>query len=304
MRAVEEHYSGDDLLERILAGLEAAGADIGALTVADLAPVDAFHIRGRAATEELAGLAQIAAGQRVLDAGCGIGGTSRYLAAELGCAVSGVDLSGDYCRVAEQLSARVGLADRVGFHRGSVLELPFEDDYFDVAWTEHAQMNIADKAGFYAELHRVLKTGGRLAFHDVFAGPVGEPYFPVPWAPDDSISHLVTIEELRDTLASTGFSQAIWEDKTAASAEFFDAALQRMQQGQAGRPGLGLLMEDAQTKFQNVFRSLKEGRVCVVRAVMKKTKQGERHGRRSPHGRNRRRHRGYYRGWVVCPGRL
>jgi SAM-dependent methyltransferase len=184
--------------------------------------------------------------------------------------VSGVDLSEDYCRAARDLSARVGLGGRVDFHCGSVLEMPFEDGHFDVAWTEHTQMNVADKAAFYAELHRVLRPAGLLAFHDVFAGPVGAPYFPVPWAPDASINHLISIEELRDTLASTGFSQVVWEDKTAVSAGFFGKALQRMEKGGAGRPGLGLLMGDPETKFWNMFRNLKEGRICVVQAVMKR----------------------------------
>jgi len=268
---IADHYSVADLEGRILSALEVSGADIDALTVEDLAPLDAFHIRGRIATEELAGQARIAKGQRVLDAGCGIGGTSRYLAAELGCTVTGVDLTEVYCEVATRLTERVGLAGQVDFRQGSVLDLPFEDGDFDVVWTEHVQMNIEDKAAFYAGLHRVLKPGGNLAFHDVFAGPVGEPHFPVPWAPDASISHLIPVEALRDILASAGFSQVIWEDKTAASAEFFDNALRQMRKGGPPRPGLGLLMEDAKTKFLNLFRSLKEGRVCVVQAVMKKT---------------------------------
>ncbi|MGD8329520.1 MAG: methyltransferase domain-containing protein [Acidobacteriota bacterium] len=263
---VIRHYTVHDLGGKILAALKNAGVDLDNLTIEDLAAVDAFHIRGREATRELAGLARLADGDTVLDAGCGIGGTSRYLAAACGCRVSGVDLTGEYVDVARMLTERVGLSDRVDFQQGSVLDLPFEDGCFDVVWTEHAQMNIADKPAFYRELFRVLKPGGKLAFHDIFAGPGGELRYPVPWAPDDTISHLVSIEDLRGALAAAGFSQLVWEDKTAVSAAFFQTMLQR---GPAA-VGLHLLMDDAKNRFANMVPNLAEGRICVVQAVMRK----------------------------------
>jgi SAM-dependent methyltransferase len=263
---VKLHYTVDDLGDRVLEALAASGVDLDGLTVDDLAPVDAFHIRGRESTEELARLARLRAEDRVLDAGCGIGGTSRYLAATHGCRVVGVDLTDDYINVARMLTGRVGLDGAVEFQVGSVLDLPFDDASFDVAWTEHAQMNIADKQSLYGELYRVLKPGGKLAFHDIFEGPEGDPHFPVPWAPDASISHLVRIEELRALLGAAGFSQSTWEDRTAASTAFFHAALERRPEG----PGLHLVMEDPKTKLGNLLRNLEEGRVCVVQAVMRK----------------------------------
>ena len=82
---ISNHYTVTGLGDRILAALAAAGKDIDALEVDDLAPVDEFHIRGRMATEELASWAQIGSSDRVLDVGCGLGGTSRHLAASTGC---------------------------------------------------------------------------------------------------------------------------------------------------------------------------------------------------------------------------
>ena len=144
-RDVAAHYAVANLENLILEGLDAAGKDLDALTVDDLAPVDEFHIRGREATKELARWVDLQAGQRVLDVGCGLGGTARYLADAFQCTVVGLDLTEEYCRVAERLSARVGLAERTSFKQGSALDIPFPDREFDVVWTEHAQMNIADK---------------------------------------------------------------------------------------------------------------------------------------------------------------
>ena len=266
MNSISGHYSVGDLGDRILAALEAAGKDPDALTIDDLAPVDQFHIRGRAATEELAAWSGVEPGHTLLDVGCGIGGTSRYLAQLAGCNAVGVDLTEEYCRVAEMLSARVGLAERTTFRHGSALDLPFGDSHFDIVWTEHVQMNIADKARFYAEAARVLKPGGRFAFHDVFAGE-GALHFPVPWASHEGISHLATIDELEAHLRSAGLTAIRWEEKTDASTKFFETALAR---GPAP-VGLHLLMgEDARTKFENVLRNLREGRVRVVQAVMQR----------------------------------
>ncbi len=214
-------------------------------------------------------MADIRPNDRLLDVGCGLGGTSRYLSATVGCRVVGVDLTEEYCRVAEMLSARVGLAGRVVFRQGSALALPFDDGAFDVVWTEHVQMNIADKAGFYGELARVSKAGGRLAFHDIFAGARDGLHFPVPWAPDASISHLIAGDELQALLADTGFAPVRWEDKTDESMAFSQAAEQRARPGGPPPVGLHLLMgADAAVKFKNMRRNLEEGRVRVVQAVM------------------------------------
>lgn len=269
---VERHYGAEGLGERILAALAAAGKDPSSLTVDDLAPVDAFHIRGRAATEELLAWADVRPEHEVLDVGCGLGGTSRFLAARAGCRVVGVDLTEEYRRVAELLSERVGLARRTEFHQGSALALPFDDARFDVVWTEHVQMNVADKAAFYAELARVLRPGGQLAFHDVFAGvDVAGLAFPVPWAGDPAISHLIEVGELEPLLARSGLERLRWEDRTEASAAFFRGALARLAAEGPPPLGLHLLMGDtARTKLSNLLRNLEQGRLRVVQAVLRR----------------------------------
>ncbi|MGE5848842.1 MAG: SAM-dependent methyltransferase, partial [Candidatus Methylomirabilota bacterium] len=70
--AIQTHYTRADLGEVILAALEKAGKDVNRLTPEDLAPIDAFHIRGRAATLELARAAGLDATKRVLDVGSGV----------------------------------------------------------------------------------------------------------------------------------------------------------------------------------------------------------------------------------------
>ncbi len=295
---VSGHYTVPNLGARILAALERAGKNLRKLTPDDLAPVDEFHIRGRAATEELAQWVRIRPDHALLDVGCGLGGTSRYLAGSTGCSVVGVDLTEEYCRVAEMLSARVGLADRTVFRQGSALALPFEDDRFDIVWTEHVQMNIADKAGFYGELRRVLKPGGQLAFHDILAGSGGASgsgtedgdrdgggiHLPVPWATEASINHLIRVGELRALLSRCGFEVVRWEDKTKVSISFLRSVQKRVREEGWMPVGLHLLMgDDAATRFANVLRNLEEDRVRVVQAVMRRTAQRPpRPGRNAP----------------------
>src|SRR4051812_31029784 len=96
-------------------------------------------------------------GDHILNVGCGVGGSARLLAATCSCRVTGVDLTPAAVAAATTLSARTGLAARTRFLVGGALDLPFPDAGFDHAWTQHAAMNIPDRARLYAEIRRVLK---------------------------------------------------------------------------------------------------------------------------------------------------
>jgi cyclopropane fatty-acyl-phospholipid synthase-like methyltransferase len=111
---VEEHYTHRDLAAAIFEALAAAGKNVNNLTLQDLAPVDEFHVRGQEATAELARAARLDATMHVLDVGSGVGGPSRYLAAEFGCRVTGLDLTEEYCRTAQVLADRIGLGNQIG----------------------------------------------------------------------------------------------------------------------------------------------------------------------------------------------
>lgn len=267
-QCVEKHYALGGLLDCILEALRASNKDPNALAPSDLLPVDAFHLRGREATVELAGLANPTPGQRVLDLGSGLGGSARYLATEWGCRVDGVDVTAEYVDVANELAKRVGLSERVRFSIADALALPFPDGCFDLVWTEHVQMNIADKARFYGEIRRVLKRGGRLAFHDVLLGNKGHPRYPVPWAADPEISFLSSAGQLRQCLREAGLLVRNWEDKTRQSLDWY--ASLTMQRGVAPPPPLGLHLlmgEDFDTKVRNLRANLREGRTIVVQGL-------------------------------------
>ena len=271
MEDVARHYGSFDVLDAILNALQAEGKDLERLTLEDLAPVDEMHIRGREATAELADLAGAAVGMKVLDVGCGLGGSARYLAAEYGCDVTGIDLTPEFCTAATELSKRVGLSAQTHFRCGSALDMPFEDGSFDLAWTQHAQMNIADKRGLYAEIFRVLRPEGKFVFHDIFAGPGGAAYYPTHWAETASLSHLIAPDELRELLAEIGFQVVEWRDKTDISRDWFLAVLQKRREEPPPRLGLHLLLgETGPTKFQNIGRNLVEGRISAFQGVLTK----------------------------------
>jgi ubiquinone/menaquinone biosynthesis C-methylase UbiE len=271
MDPVSRHYGIANVLEIILDALRAEGKDPEKLSAADLAPVDEFHIRGREATVELAAMAGVHAGMRVLDVGSGVGGSTRYLASEFGCRVAGIDLTPQYCQTAEALTRLAGIDGLVEFHCASALEIPFEDATFDLAWTQHVQMNIADKAGLYREIARVVRPGGRLAFHDILAGPGGPPHFPVHWANGPELSFLIAPGELRTLLESSGFRILQWKDTTEVATNWFLGAIERRRKSGAPALGLHLLLGDtAPQKIQNIARNLTESRLTVFHGLVEK----------------------------------
>ncbi len=266
--AIKTHYGRSDLAEVILAALEQAGADIQQLSLEELAPIDEFHIRGRAATLELARAAGLCSTDRVLDIGSGIGGTSRCLVKEFGCRVTGIDLTDEYCQVASMLTAKVGLDGLIDYHQGDATNLPFEDNQFDVVWTEHVAMNIPDKRRFYSEMYRVLKPGGTLAIYDVLAGASGPVLYPVPWARTPDTSFLVSPEELRNLLLDAGFTISDWKDTTAEARVWFVNVAERIRRD--GFPALGfhlLMGQDFRAMAQNQGRNLEEGRIALGQIV-------------------------------------
>jgi len=268
---VDKHYGFGSIMEKIEAGLTLAGKELHSLTVDDLAPIDEFHTRGRESTLELADLANLGASDSVVDVGCGLGGTARHLADQYRCNVSGLDLTAEYVEVGTKLTELVGLGDFVKLRRGSALEIPFDDEVFDIAWTEHVQMNISDKHRFYSEIARVLKPGGRLLFHDIFRGSGDPPFYPAPWAEDESISSLVTEATARSAMEQAGLKIDQWIPKVIESIEFFKAVSTRIEQDGPPPIGIHLLMGDnAKEKLQNYVRNLSEERVCVAMGVARR----------------------------------
>ena len=260
---IETQYSTGASRRAIEQALVAAGKDLGHLRPEDLALLEDFHTMGRLATAQLAGLAQITPGDEVLDAGSGIGGTARYLAARSRCHVVAVDLTEEYCAVARWLNRLAGLDDRIEVRQGDVTDLPVADATFTLVFSQHVQMNVAGKALLYAEARRVLAGGGRLAVWDIVAGQGGEPDFPVPWADRPEYSHLTTAGRLRTAIATAGFEIERWNDLTGQAA----AVMQALLTLPPSPIGLQAFVPGFESKAKNLTAALADGRLRAVQGL-------------------------------------
>jgi ubiquinone/menaquinone biosynthesis C-methylase UbiE len=125
------------------------------------------HMGGHQATEELVELCYIDETTSVLDVGCGVGLTARYLATEVGCNVVGVDISSRMIVRAEEYAAKAGVSDRVRFRTADIEDLPFEDDRFDAVLIESVVSLLEKKDQAIAECVRVARPGGYVGFNEV-----------------------------------------------------------------------------------------------------------------------------------------
>lgn len=267
---VSAHYTTNDLMGRIKAALAAAGADPEAPSPADLKPVDEFHTGGLAATEALLGQVTIAPDTRVLDIGCGLGGTARYIANSYGARVTAFDLTPDYVATARALTEMVGLEAR--FETGSALDMPVADAEFDVATLFHVGMNIEDKPKLMAEVARVLAPGGTFALFDVMRIGPGDLTFPFPWAEEAAFSFVEAPEVYRAAAAGAGLEAVAERERKAFTLDFFEKAFAAIAANGGPPPmGIHLLMRDtAGQKIQNYVDAVTAGMLAPVEMIFRK----------------------------------
>jgi tocopherol O-methyltransferase len=110
--------------------------------------------------EEVLNWAGVEHAKEILDVGCGIGGSSLYLAQKFNARAVGITLSPVQASRATERAQEAGLATDVQFQVADALDMPFADDTFDFVWSMESGEHMPDKEKFLQECYRVLKPGG------------------------------------------------------------------------------------------------------------------------------------------------
>ncbi|TQV71294.1 class I SAM-dependent methyltransferase [Denitrobaculum tricleocarpae] len=270
--ALTRHYDHGDLLGSIERGIEILGKTPESVTLDDLAAVDEFHIGGRQASIAFLDQMGLAAGQRLLDIGCGLGGPARFVADHYDCLVTGIDLTAEYIEAGRVLCDWTGLADKVSLRQCSALDMPLADASFDHAYMMHVGMNIEDKAGLCSEIHRLLRPGGCFGIFDVMRIGPGDLIFPVPWSSLAETSFVRSAEAYKTALQAAGFTVTTERNRRDFALSFFER--QKAKAAAAGGPpplSLHLVMgERTSEKLGNLVANIIANRVAPIEIIARK----------------------------------
>ncbi len=172
--------------------------------------------------------------QSIIDVGCGIGGSTLYLAQKFDSKATGITLSPVQASRAKERAAEVGWDHRVNFEVANALDMPFEDNSFDLVWSLESGEHMPDKANFIAECYRVLKPGGKMILATWCHRETDS------WAGDltgSEVAHLkeiyrvyclpyvISLSEYREIAAESGFQNLKSDDWSIAVEPFWSVVI-------------------------------------------------------------------------------
>jgi len=167
----------------------------------------------------LAEMAEIKDGENILDAGCGVGGSSIWLAKKKNCTVTGISLNKRQIEKATRLAKEFGVHEKVSFEQKDYTNTFYPPNSFDVVWAIESVCYADDKSDFLKEATRILKPGGRLIIADFFKKKDLNPEGTAEvrqWAACWAINDFATKEEFDHKLKQTSFADVAWLDATGA----------------------------------------------------------------------------------------
>jgi ubiquinone/menaquinone biosynthesis C-methylase UbiE len=161
-------------------------------------------------------LSEISETDRILDAGCGVGGAALLLNNERKAEIVGISVSKKQIDTANKLAVERNITDKVSFQVMDYLNTSFNDEYFDVVWACESVCQSSDKRAFIRECYRILKKGGRLILCDYFLTNYKKDIHSwlEKWHKVWAISNLVSDDSFVSDLKNQGFTSVKTFDYT------------------------------------------------------------------------------------------
>lgn len=208
--------------------------------------------------ESLADRMPVRDGMALMDIGAGLGGAAFYLASRFAAEIVGIDIAPNIVALAKARQQANDPHERITFINGDIYSKALKRGYFDIIYSRDVLMYEPAKKSLFAQVHRLLKSGGRFCVTDFCTGRRTEDFEEYA-----SVSnyYLCSVAEYASLLEDAGFSLEVREDISAVARRQLMNDLRRYQVRLAAGD-LSIGQDDADhivKRWERKIRFLEEG---------------------------------------------